>query len=213
MKEQNNINGGMVSPSNYYGASGQPAEPKSKKIFLVVSAIIVALAILAAIIIVTIMNSDLDEPALIEAREDTPTLQLYAGLEEEMTLEALKEAVSNANNNAEIFIEDGGFGSITIPDSKDAVFFYIDKEEEQTEEEEEVIINDEETTTNTIDSYQPTDIVYNIRYAHELTDDMNMGIDYNEEDNVYEVSVNIEAFSFSTKEEAIKAYLAPEVNQ
>lgn len=213
MQQQDTYNNNIITPSNYYSTGGQPAGSKSKKILLVVAAAAVAIAILVSIIVVTIMNNEPTEPALVNTRENTPTLQLYANLDEEMNLASLRRAVSESGSNASITIEEGGFGTIKIPDSEDAIYFYIDREDEELEPDEIDSDEDDETTVNLLNTYDSVDIVYNIRYAHSFLDDMDMGIVYNEEENTFDVFTSGEGIGFPTKKEAIEAYLSPDANQ
>ena len=214
---QNKDNNNMITPSNYYGATGQPTKSRSKLPLII--GIVIAIAAIIGVVVIAVVainrNNDNYVPAtVVFERKNNPILELYSNLEkEQMTLGELRQAISDPS--AEITV-DGGFGKIALssyPD--DAIYFYINTEEEfnymdNGEPDEEYTAKDAAAVT-TIDSYGPNDIVYYFRYAHNITDDDSIGVSYIDEQDEYEVYDGYEFFNFPTKEEAIKAYLAPVV--
>lgn len=216
MNYQNqNIN--VMTPSNYYGTTGQPVEKKSKKILFVALAVAIVVAIIGGLVILSVVNNNNSSPGSIQQRENTAVLDLYANLDNEMTLEELKQELTDSKMNAEIIVEDGGFGSIVFSDYSDAIYFYIDREDENyeepvleiSEEDDGLDENGNRKIINIVNTYQPVDKVYDFRYSNEESPENNIGIYYDETDNVYEVFNGVDSFQFTTKQEAIAAYLSP----
>lgn len=216
MNYQNqNIN--VMTPSNYYGATGQPVEKKSKKILFVALAVAIVVAIIGGLVILSVVNNNNSSPGSIQQRENTAVLDLYANLDSEMTLEELKQELTDSKMDAEIIVEDGGFGSIVFSDYTDAIYFYIDREDENyeepvveiSEEDDGLDENGNRKIINIVNTYQPVDKVYDFRYSNEESPENNIGIYYDETDNVYEVFNGVDSFQFTTKQEAIAAYLSP----
>lgn len=214
---QNKDNNNMITPSNYYGATGQPVK-SNNKLPLIIGAVVAIIAVICIVVVATIMinrnGDDYPPTTVVFERENNPILELYASLKkEQMTLAELREATEGTST--EVSVEDG-FGKISLssyPD--DTIYFYINTEEEYNyidngEPDEEYTAKDAAAVT-TIDSYGPNDIVYYFRYAHNITDDDNIGISYIDEKNEYEVYDGYEFYNFPTKKEAIDAYLAPVV--
>lgn len=213
MKNQNN---NIVSPSNYYGAVGQPVKSKNN-LPLVIGAIVAVIVLVGVIVgVVMLINRDNTSVSVVVERENNPVLELYKSLnKEEMTLAELQQAVEKSSTEFVITVEDG-FGVVSeSPDSIDALNFYINTEEEfnhvgidvsDSGDLVEGVIADTD-----LDSYGSNDIVYYFRYAHKLSDDESIGISYVEEEGEYEVFDGYESYLMPTKDEAIEAYLAPVV--
>ena len=232
-----NQNTTTISPSNYYGTTGQPGKAKNNKLAVIILTIL-GILIVGAVITTTVvsnLDNDNDTSGRIIKRENSPTLELYAELEEEMTLASLQEKTDKAGAN--ITVEDGA-GTIMFPDDPDdMIFFYIDRKSdsyidnnEAINEEEDYTVEDEEYVALTLEGYNPEDITYYFRFAHRITGSDNTDDDETEEENIgiafveaseddeeeeegYEVYDGYEFFMFPTKEEAIKAYLSPDSNK
>ena len=218
----------LSTPSNYYGPTGQPAAPRDYKKPFIIASIIAALAIVVAIIAVSVIgltsNNEGGSSSLVITRENNPMLELYATLDEKMTLEDLQKAISNSGLNAEIFIEYDA-GTISTSDSpEDFIYFYIDRKDPKSytgdssyiDDDDESMIGAKEEKTesvNMLDTYQPEDTTYFFRYAHMITEDENIGITYYDDEDIYDVYDGFELYSFPTKKEAIEAYLSPEAKQ
>ena len=237
-----NYNNTVTTPSNYYGPTGQPVTSRDHKKPFIIIAIIVALAIVIALVAISIINltnnnSDDDSTSLVIVRENTPILELYATLGEDMTLETLQKAVNDSKINAEIFIGEDGFGTISIPESEDFIYFYTETEETEpyTEEdyadyeedddwsedydsesegiEEEAIEENTEEKVNMLSTYEPSNKTYYFVYSRSASDEERIGISYVDEEGIYEVFDGYETYTFPTKQEAIEAYLSPEAKQ
>ena len=211
----------MITPS-YYEAQTQPVDNgKKKRIIFVVVAIAIVAIIFMAIIILKASHQSSDDSALVAQRENTPTLQLYSKLKEETTLWELRQLILEIEPSAMVSVEDGGYGTIRIPDAKDAIFFNIDRIDDSYDESGAIdTINNqtgasgnENDSVNIIDTYATNDPVSFFRYVHELHEESDMGISFDDEENTYYVYIDDEGFSFPTKQQAIDAYLSPEVNQ
>ena len=211
--QYNNTN--IVTPNNFYGATGQPPESKTRKTIFIIAIVVAVCVILTTIVLIAILNrNNTGDTPSFTSRENTSTLQLYAALKDEMTLGELQQAVNDFDVEAEITIMDGGFGTIKIPDAPDSIFFYIDRADDSYVETGAIdTLNSSTETANIISTYQPNDITYDYRYAYELYYDTNIGIGRDEEDGTYEVYTETDDFAFPTKQEAIEAYLAPEIQQ
>ena len=219
MQDQPNSTTYVNTTGNYYGPTGQPpAKNNNRKLIFIISAIVVCLILIGVIAAIVISNSNHSEeieqeegvdPAIIALRQNSPTLEFYATLKEEMPLSELQNAVTKADIGAEIFVTSGS-GTISIPGETDRIYFYIDEltDSDGGEENEDIEPYYSIEEKNEIDNYKPTDTVYYIRYAREINDEEGIGISYVEEDGEYEVYDGYEFFNFPTKTEAIDAYLS-----
>ena len=218
MQDQPNPTTQIATPSNYYGPTGQPSSKNNKhKPALIISVIIaVCLIIIGIAVAIVALNNNSSEteeqgvdPAIVALRQNSPTLEFYATLKEEMPLSELQNAVAKADIGAEIFVTSGN-GTISIPGETDLIYFYIDEatDSDGAEENEDIEPYYTSEEVNEIDKYKPTDIVYYIRYAREINEEEGIGISYVDEGNEYEVYDGYEFFNFPTKEEAIEAYLS-----
>ena len=191
---------------------------KRKKLLIVVicGTILIVGLIIALIAIASNNSSDEDETVayLVTERENTPMLQTYAVLKNEMRLEELKQAVEANAPNAQLIIRNDGMGYFQEPDGKDYLAFYFEPpiDTNAMEKELEGIDTTEEAVNEapTID-YNPEIQVYDIRYVYAFDDseDSPLSISYSQENGMYEVFNLDDVFTFSTRQEAIEAYLAP----
>lgn len=232
--DNSNIN--IISPSKYYDANPQRSNKpqKGRVIAIVLGAlgVVLAITIIVATIIFANGTSTTSPNGII--RENSPTLELYSNLEEEMALSALQEAVARAG--ATITVEDGA-GTIQFADDPiNMIFFAIDRESDSNtaaEDDEYTMDYDEYYDSEgnyvplSLEDYAPSDMTTFFRFAHtitEPTDDPNaepenIGISFVEADEDdgteagYEVYDGYEFFLFPTKKEAIEAYLSPDTNK
>ena len=100
-------------------------------VFLMIYSIIItiiAVIILIFLIAKTTSSSEDGEVAtettITLPHENTPMLQLYASLDETMTIDELKKAISDNNSNATLLLYNNGYGKIQSSDSKDSIAFY-----------------------------------------------------------------------------------------
>ena len=196
----------ITTPSNYYGTTGLPNKNKKTKTIFAIIGLAVVLVIALIIILASVTGNNQNGPELSEARENTPTLQLYASLENEMTLEDIEKAANSANAGFEVATYDDGTGTVRIPEKEDYLIFDYDIEENEDEEE-----YDSTYTINQV-TLQPDEIIYNIRYVFEIGDD-GYFISFSEDSGMYQVFDFDEVFDYSTKKEAIEAFLAPVVTE
>lgn len=228
---------------------GYPTPPRKNKLLVYAVLGILCLAIIVAItVLVVLINSSNGEESLdlVEVRENTKTLQIYATLDEEMTAGELEKAAKAIDSDAEITFYDNGTGKIEIPGENDMILFdhqsgifeglespiddsdyepinnveTIDEEESDDDDDlydEDIMetdgITDDELIVDYYPSavtYQPGDIVREIRYSYPIMDNA-YSISYSSEEKAYIVFNLMYEFAFPTKDEAIKAYLAPEV--
>lgn len=195
-----------VAPINY---PQQPVTPtpkhNSKRIFIIV-AIVSAIAVLITAIIaaVVIINSNNDEEieridvSLLE--KETPTLKLYEQIpQEDIPLSELQLIIDNTNTGAIMDVEDG-LGTIKIPNSEDAIYFYID----QPQVDETTGLTDEVS-----ESYNPTDTAYYFAYLRDIGNEEMIGVSYIDDEMGYEVKDGNKTYYMPSKSEAIEAYLAP----
>ena len=195
----------ITTSSNYYGTTGLPNNKKTKTIFAIIG-LAVVLVIVLIIILVSVTGNNQSGPEPGEARENTPTLQLYASLENEMTLEDIEQAANSTNVGFEVATYDDGTGTVRIPEKEDYLVFDYDIEENEDEEE-----YDSTYTINQV-TIQPDEIIYDIRYVYEIGDDSYF-ISFSEDSGMYQVFDFDEVFDYSTKKEAIEAFLAPVVTE
>ncbi|MBR2839832.1 hypothetical protein IKE82_00660 [Candidatus Saccharibacteria bacterium] len=213
-------NGVMIQDAQFNQPNASVNKNNSRKrTMIIVVAVVITLVVCAVIALVVILNSNRLEPeySVVEERENTPTLQLYAKLQSDsMTFGELRQFVMDAGINARIMIDETGSGMIQIPDTKDALLFYIDREDGElvsTDEADASFEGHEEygTGANMADSYSSNDITYDYCYSYDYESENAIGIYYDEEENVYFTYNGVEEFEFPTRQEAVEAYLAPVV--
>lgn len=200
---------------------GKPS--KLTKLTAPVLAILATLGLVIGlvIVIVTIFAGANNDSPLTTVREATPTLEIYSKLPEEMTVGELIEQAKNINSDITVEFYSDGSGVMQIPDQPDSIVFDHDLATDilgETEDSEEIdysIPLDEEEQVEdsiTVIDYQVSDVIDNIRYSY-LLGDLGYVIEYSKEDNVYSVFDMNDVFNYSSKKEAIDAYLAPEVDE
>ena len=216
----NQYNPNIYTPTNYY-SNAQPTKPSNLKFKLILAGLISIMVIGLLILIALIINKN--QSPLVTTREVTPTLQIYASLPDEMPISDIEKTIQKIDNNAEVTLDEG-YGTIKIPDTNEVISFYYlyeDANEDENEETsdqtnletetieenlttEEVGNDAEEETAEII--YQP-DIAYEFTYLYEMGE-YNLYISKTS-DNLYQCYDGSEVFDFSTKEEAINAFLTP----
>ena len=87
-----NQNIGTASSNNYYNANYQAQPKKGKTIAVIVGILGVLLAVAIIIIAIVFANNTSTTTGAI-VRENSPTLELYGKLDEEMTLGTLQEEI------------------------------------------------------------------------------------------------------------------------
>ena len=223
-----------ISTPQYINQTTNPNQPTKaedsgsrKSIITTICCVVIAIiltATITAIITNHINNAEENEDeddedySMTIERNDTPFLQLYSTLGEEMTISELKEKLQGQYANAKLTINDDNTGTVTMDGVRDYISFYYDsiteKENEAEENEEEDEIYDPSAVTNyevtEVTNYDPSTTIQEIMYIYEpeSIEDAPLSIGYSEEDNVYYVDVFYETFEFPTKQEAIDAYLS-----
>lgn len=191
---------------NYSQTTTPVSTNNSKKPFIIVSIIsaiaVLIAAVVAAVIIINSNNEDeeieLERIDVASLQKETPTLELYGMIsQEEIQLSDLQLILNNSNTNATIEIEDG-LGTIKIPNSEDAIYFYID----QPQVDESV-----NSTIETTETYNPTDTAYYFAYLRDIGNEEMIGVSYIDDEMGYEVKDGYKVYHMPSKSEAIEAYL------
>lgn len=213
------VNNYNFSQFNYSGARGLgggsvPGNNK-KKIALVIAGIVMAIAVIVLGVVFMIPRSDEsddEEIVLVYERPNSPLLQAYASLSNEMPISQLEQAVKSIAQDVELTVdEEEGIGYLRNPEGKEYIAFYYDTIDYSGDDESDEPIGSPTTVTYTGDT-----IAYDIRYVREPeeeNDDFNLSISYSEEDGLYYVYDLEEVYEFKTRQEAIDAYLSPTASQ
>ena len=211
-------NNTIISP--YGNSNSSQPQPSSKNKFLIIGIISLIVIVLIAIAIVAIINltsgdtgqSD-EEFVSAGSMENTPALQIYAALDENVPLDELEGIAKNIDSSAEVVIEGNGYGTITVPGYSDNVIFEyfadtdepIDCDEEDSESCETKDEEDEEDDG----TLHLSDTTSSVRYAF-IIDNSGISISKSLEGDGYRIVDEAgDAFDYPTKEEAIAAYLSP----
>ena len=219
-----NINQIIEPPQNQRFTNNQLTQSNHRKrnIVITIAGFLLTIFITATITTLIVNNIDdsetdteYEETTII--RKNTPLLELYASLNEEMTIDELKAILQKDYSNAKLTIYDDNTGNVSMNDNNnDFVSFYYDTmstDEEESDEE-----SDEENTTSTptnyevseITDYDPSTLIRDIEYIYQPDEleDSPLSIGYSEDDETYYVNVFYDVFDFATKEQAINAYLS-----
>ena len=233
----------LTMPNESYMGAAPPKKQKKLLLYIMIGIFCLALVVLIVILIARANPDGGDETlSLAESRENTKTLQIYATLDDKMTAGELEKAAKAIDPNAEISFFDNGTGQLKLPDQEDYILFDhelgsfeglespIDESDYEVTDnydiaEDDEFDDDDYAETETIEedelaldytpsevSYQSSDIVREIRYVYPSIDNA-YSISHSDDDSVYVVFNLMYDFTFPTKEEAIKAYLAPVVVQ
>ena len=217
---QNNSPNSIITP--YNNSFNSQTKPSNKKLFLIIGIALTIIAILVIVIIAIInlstRDTETEEIFTAERIEETPTLQLYAELGENIPIKDIETIAKGINSNAEVSFVGNGFGMITIPGYEDSIIFeYLadtngstDYATELPEVDEsdiyEVSETDEEEAEGEV---RLSDTTSDIRYSFIIGNSgVSIGKVYGGEE--YRVTdYTGDGFDFPTKKEAIEAYLSP----
>lgn len=215
-------------PANYQFAS----EPQHKGTYLVIAAIIVIVNIIVVAVVGvvlqsiinaskdfdTVNNAVIGEPIVV--REETPILDIYSKLNEQMSIEELSNIALQSQQNVAILLTDDGIGTIKLPNSADVIVFShpliseendsVASENTETTDNEDAETTDNPATPSPVVDYPPSTVINDIRYVYDLGND-GYYIGYDDEAHRYVVYDSNETFELDTKADAIEAYLAPEL--
>lgn len=208
------FNSNTLTPTKYTEAN-RTTQPNNLKFKIFLISIISVMVIGLVILIILITNKNNTQP--VTTRENTPTLQIYAELPDEMPISDIEKTIKKIDSSAEVTLDEG-YGMIKIPNTNEYIsFFYLyqDNENEIIEEDEESEDIEDESYDDSDESdeeneiteiiYQP-DIAYDFTYVYDLGED---GLYISRvTNNLYQSYNGEEVFDFTTKEEAIEAYLS-----
>ena len=175
---------------------------------VVILGIITLFLVVSIIIIAVVFRSNAS--VFKYPRVDTATLRIYAALDDEMTFDRLEQVVHGIDSDAKIDMQEF-YGEIRPSDgSNQAVLFSFDNTDTDSEEEEE----EEEYPSDFIPEYHGPNVAYDFIFIFNTTFESSPRIYKDESTSTYRYDDGgYSFFEFDTKQDAIDAYLAPEVNE
>lgn len=218
------MNDNQYNPVNYYPNTNQPVKSNNKFKFILIGLIAIVIVALIALFVLLINR---DQSPLNPGREATAVLNLYANLPDETPMDEIEKTIKNIDNNAEITMEDS-YGIIKIPGNEhEFISFYYDSESTEAEDLNNETTEIENSESNslaedeafedewegTYEVHQPN-TAYNFIYIYEYPEDdyaLYIAREYNDSTVSFQYFDGTDIFDFSSKQEAIDAYLAPTV--
>lgn len=212
---QYNATGPANTGNNYVALNSPSPQPKNKKIIAIIGAAVVTIIALIIILIFTIRGSQ-NPNSLPSGNINSATLQIYAALNDELSMDNIQDTVKNINGDAVVNIDDG-YGTIEIPSSpKEFISFFF--ETEGTDEED---INEAPSEAGSLSdsteysegenyvekTYGPN-IAYGFTYVRPIDEEDSVTISPSG-DGIFYYYDGLDIYEFPTKQEAIDAYLAP----
>ena len=184
--------------------SGSVPKSKNRKPIIIGLVLAIIAIIILVIVLVALLNGGDQAVSVQGAGEDTPILQLYMELDNETTIEELEQQVKKTTPSATIKYEDDYSGYVTIDGYRDQLAFSI---EPRTDEIiiDELLEEDDEASSQPV-IYNSDDVVYDISYEL-LEGDDGYYIAYSDYGEIYQLYDLQELREFSTKKEAVDAYL------
>lgn len=209
-------------PSANYNYS-KPVTSNRKGLLFVIGMAIVVIVIFTIIAVISFSPKSSEEEGeevvegnyiLSDPGENTAMLQIYAAIDSENpTISDLEKAAHSVSGEATIRVDGLGIGYITLPDTAEQIVFDYYEEpgvDPATGESVFASVEDGVDPTEQTITPQPSDVVREVRYTLPL-DDEGYCISYSSEENEYLVFDLTTTYEYSTKAEAIEAYLAPHV--
>ena len=184
---------GLSGYNDSFLQSDSPRQKTKRKVIIAIVAVFVLSLILW--LVTAIQMSRLSSPT---TRSMTPTLQVYAVLEEGTPIEDLEGIVSAIDENLEVSIDETETaGEIMLPDANERIIFYYYNENEL----------DEEDFEDDYDEIKPR-TVFGINY--EIGEgEVYRNIYYNSDQKTYYYyNGDTSFYAYNTKEEAIEGFLA-----